>query len=333
MSADAQPDGARCPKCGIALAPSLLACPSCRALVHAEELKRLAARADERQRANDPSGALAAWRLALPLLPAGTRQQREVEARIVELGQAVDAPRDRDGKAGRWLSGATLGASLLALLGKGKLLLLGLTKLSTLASMLAFAAVFWQLWGLKLAVGVALAIYVHEMGHVFMMRRYGVEASAPMFIPGLGAYVRGKQPIADAYQDARVGLAGPRFGLGASLVAFAIGKLGGGNYWLALAQLSALINLFNLLPLGPFDGERAFRALDRRQQFSLALALGLGWYVSHQAIVGVVAIGAVVRSLTTSLTPRPRSWLIFVEYAILAALLLYLAALPVPAAR
>ena len=321
MSADA-----RCAQCGAELPPSLLACPSCRALVHAAELKALAARADERQRAGDPSGALAAWRTALPLLPEETRQHREVAARIVELGKAVDAPRGKSGRS--WLGGATLGGSLLALLGKGKLLLLGLTKLSTLASMLVFAGVYWHRWGLKMAVGMVIAIYIHEMGHVIMLRHYGVDASAPMFIPGLGAVVRLKQHIADAYQEARVGLAGPRFGLGASLVAWAVGMLGGGDYWLALAQLSAFINLFNLLPLGPLDGGRAFGALDRTQQLVMALLLGATWYVSREGMVGLLAVMALVRAWP-SRAPQPPSWPIFIEYATLMGALTFLAALPV----
>ncbi len=324
MSADA-----RCAQCGAALPPSLLACPSCRALVHAAELKALAARADERQRAGDLSGALAAWRTALPLLPEETRQHREVAARIVELGQAVDAPRAKGSRSQSWLGGATLGGSLLALLGKGKLILLGLTKLSTLASMLVFAGVYWHRWGLKMAVGMVFAIYIHEMGHVIMLRHYGVDASAPMFIPGLGALVRLKQHIADAYQEARVGLAGPRFGLGASLLAWAIGYFGGGgDYWLALAQLSAYINLFNLLPLGPLDGGRAFGALDRGQQLAMAILLGVAWYVSREGMVALLAIMALVRAFQ-SRPPQPPSWPIFIEYATLAGALTFLAALPV----
>ena len=50
--------------------------------------------------------------------------------------------------------------------------------------------VYWQLWGWKFALGFVLALYVHEMGHVAALRRYGVRASAPMFIPLLGAFVR-----------------------------------------------------------------------------------------------------------------------------------------------
>lgn len=320
----------RCAQCGAELGPTLLACPSCRALVHADELKRLAALADERQRAGDPSGALGAWRSALALLPRDTRQHREVAARMAELGRTIDAPPQPAQRS--WLGGGAIGATLLALLSKGKLLLLGLTKLSTLASMLVFAGAYWSIWGWKIAVGMVLSIYIHEMGHVIMLRRYGVDATAPMFIPGLGALVRLKQHIDDPFHDARIGLAGPRFGLGASLVAFAIGAAGGGDYWFALARLSGWINLFNLLPLGTLDGGRAFGALNRAQQFAMALALGAAYAISKEGLLAILGLMALFRVLSAR-PQQPASWRIFVEYLVLMAALTWLATLKVRGVR
>jgi len=91
---------------------------------------------------------------------------------------------------------------------KAKFLLLGLTKLSTLGSMLAFLGVYWSMFGWKFALGFVLCIYVHEMGHVAELRRFGIAASAPMFIPGLGAFVSLKQLPANVMQDSRVGWPG-----------------------------------------------------------------------------------------------------------------------------
>src|SRR2546430_4861243 len=78
--------------------------------------------------------------------------------------------------------------------------------------MLLSAGVYWTIWGWKFALGVVLSIYVHEMGHVQALQRYGIKATAPMFIPGVGAVVRLKQYPADRREDARVGLAGPLWG-------------------------------------------------------------------------------------------------------------------------
>ena len=63
--------------------------------------------------------------------------------------------------------------------------------------------------GIGFGVGLIASIYVHEMGHVFALRLYGIRATAPMFVPGLGALVRLHQYPIDAREDARVGLAGP----------------------------------------------------------------------------------------------------------------------------
>ena len=97
----------------------------------------------------------------------------------------------------------------LLILTKGKLVLLGLTKLNTLLSMLVSIGVYWALYGWKFGLGFVLSIYVHEMGHVMALARYGIPASPPMFIPGFGAFVRLKAYPASAGEDARVGLAGP----------------------------------------------------------------------------------------------------------------------------
>src|ERR1051326_5804830 len=82
---------------------------------------------------------------------------------------------------------------LLLGLTKGKLLLLGLTKMSTLLSMLAMFGTYWFAYGWPFAAGLVLSIYVHEMGHVIALRRYNIAATAPMFIPFFGAFVRMKQ--------------------------------------------------------------------------------------------------------------------------------------------
>jgi len=109
---------------------------------------------------------------------------------------------------------------LLVAFSKGKLLLLGLTKISTLASMLAFFAVYWSLFGWRFALGFVMSIYIHEMGHVMALRRYNIAASAPMFIPFFGAFVRMKQYPGNVGEDARVGLAGPIWGLGSAVAAW-----------------------------------------------------------------------------------------------------------------
>ncbi len=135
--------------------------------------------------------ALSAWREALDLLPPGSKQHQAVAAKITELGRyipfnAVPASGGAKPKSPASKAAAGLGAIGLTLW-KLKALLLGLTKGSTLLSMLLSLGVYWTIWGWKFALGLVLSIYVHEMGHVIALRRYGFKASALTFIPGLGA--------------------------------------------------------------------------------------------------------------------------------------------------
>src|SRR5256885_15722313 len=223
-----------CPDCGAQVAPALLACPACHRLVHADALKRLAADAEQAKQTGDTSAELAAWRQALEFLPPDTAQHQTVAARVAELSRAVDrqpAGAKHGSRLGKGAAGG-LGAlgvllakfkfALLFVITKAKLLLLGLTKASTLLSMLLSMSVYWTLWGWKFAAGFVVSIYIHEMGHVQALTHYGIKATAPMFIPGVGAFIRLKQYPTDRREDARVGLAGPIWGAGAAIAAYGV---------------------------------------------------------------------------------------------------------------
>ena len=148
--------------------------------------------------------------------------------------------------------------------GKLKLLLVALPKLklfTTSASMLVSIGAYALIWGWPFAVGFVLLLLVHEMGHVFQLRREGIEASAPMFIPFLGAAIAAKSMGDDAAAEARVGLAGPILGSIASLVPLGIWLATGNEFWQALAFVGFFLNLFNLVPVLPLDGGRAMAAL------------------------------------------------------------------------
>jgi Zn-dependent protease len=167
---------------------------------------------------------------------------------------------------GRKLIGplAALGLILLKFGAKLKAVLLLLPKLkflTTSASMLVSIAAYALIWGWKFAVGFVLLLLVHEVGHVIQLRREGIEASAPMFIPFLGAVIAAKSMGDDAAAEARVGLAGPILGSIASLVPLGIWLATGEPFWQALAYVGFFLNLLNLLPVLPLDGGRAMAAL------------------------------------------------------------------------
>ena len=201
------------------------------------------------------SGGTGGWRV-----PAPAPEPPEREYEPIHPGRGRRDPlRER---AKRFLG--PIAAALLVLVTKGKAILLLLPKLkifTTSASMLVSIAAYALIWGWAFAVGFVLLLLIHEMGHVIQLRREGVEASAPMFIPFLGAVIAAKSMGNDAAAEARVGLAGPILGSIASLVPLGIWLATGEEFWQALAYVGFFLNLLNLLPVLPLDGGRAMAAL------------------------------------------------------------------------
>ena len=160
-----------------------------------------------------------------------------------------------------------LGGLLVALVflaSKAKGLLLAVAKIkavTTLGTMFISIAAYALAFGWPFAVGFVLLLLVHEMGHVIQLRREGVEASAPIFIPFLGAVIAAKSLGENAVAEARVGLAGPILGTIGTLIPLAVWLATGSDLWRALAYVGFFINLINLLPVLPLDGGRAMAVL------------------------------------------------------------------------
>lgn len=84
------------------------------------------------------------------------------------------------------------------------------------------------LTGWPFAVPLLVILIMHEAGHVFAARRYGVAATPPVFIPvpptlspigTLGAMIRLRSMVPDRRQLIAIGAAGPLLGLVPTLVA------------------------------------------------------------------------------------------------------------------
>ena len=155
-------------------------------------------------------------------------------------------------------------AAIVAFLAKFKAILLLLPKLkllTTSGTMLVSLAAYALLWGWQFAAGFIALLFVHEMGHVIQLRREGIRASAPMFIPFLGAVISARSLGDNALAEARVGLAGPVLGTLGSAACILVWHVTGNDLWRALAFTGFFLNLFNLLPVVPLDGGRAMAAM------------------------------------------------------------------------
>ena len=130
-----------------------------------------------------------------------------------------------------------------------KLLLAGAT-LATYSYLLT-----WQF-----AVAVMYAIGVHEMGHVWAMRKTGMPTPGFYFVPLFGGAAIGDRAKSQ-WQDVFITAMGPSWGLFSALPPALIYLVTGDTFWIALVSTIALINLFNLLPTYPLDGGRLANSL------------------------------------------------------------------------
>lgn len=172
-------------------------------------------------------------------------------------------------------------------------LLLKLKVVTTAGSMLVSVAAYAWLWGLPFAIGFVVLIFVHELGHVIELRRQGVPASAPLFIPFLGAVIGMKQLPDDAWKEARVALAGPILGSVGAAAFWVAAEVADSDLLLGLAFVGFLLNLFNLIPIVPLDGGRAAAALHPAVWLlGLLMMVGLLVVSPNPILILIVILGA-----------------------------------------
>jgi Zn-dependent protease len=142
-----------------------------------------------------------------------------------------------------------------------------------------FVSAAFYVWfgGWWFGIGLVFLLFVHEMGHVLEAKRQGLPVSAPLFIPFLGALITLKQMPHNAWNEAKLAIAGPIVGSAGAAAVWIAGVAADSNHLKALAFLGFLINLFNLLPVVPLDGGRIVGALHP--------AL---WLVGFLALLGLV---------------------------------------------
>jgi Zn-dependent protease len=327
-----------CSRCAGILQPGALACDSCHALVHAASLDQLAASARLYEEGHELIKARDIWLNALELLPADSAQAEWIRGNTKRL----DALAAGATAANVTVTGATqagtrhpwarrLGplAPLAVVLANGKFLF-ALFKLKFLLSLGTFVAFYWALFGMKFGIGFAILILVHEMGHFVDIKRRGLPADMPVFLPGLGAYVRWAAVGVSVQTRAFVSLAGPLAGcIGAAVCALLWMKTGD-SLWIGLAGVSALLNVLNLIPIWVLDGGQAIAALDKTERIILSVAAVLLAASFAQPVFLLVAAGAGYRVFTKDIPATPSHAATVYYLAVLTALgyLIHLAPMP-----
>jgi Zn-dependent protease len=154
--------------------------------------------------------------------------------------------------AAGWLTG--LGAAVIAFLKYGGLLLLKIPAIGTLISVAISFGAYAFAFGPGFAVALISMLFVHEMGHVVEIRRQGMRATAPIFIPFLGAAIFQRSHPSTALKQAQIGIAGPIAGTIGATVAFFLYLSTGQQVLLLAALIGFGLNLFNLIPVWQLDG-------------------------------------------------------------------------------
>jgi len=151
---------------------------------------------------------------------------------------------------------------------KRLLLLFSGLKLSKLllsgGSMLLALGVYALLYGWRYAAGFIALLFVHEMGHYLAARYKGLNVGLPTFIPFVGAWIELKDLPHDAQTEAFVGLGGPLLGTVGATVCYLLARSWGVDWLLAVSYAGFVLNLFNLIPVSPFDGGRITAVLSPR---------------------------------------------------------------------
>jgi Zn-dependent protease len=321
-----------CPSCSHWLPDGTLACPDCRTLTYTQHLGRLASMAQQLEAQQKWVEARDRWQSTLHWMPSDTQQAVSVQQHIAQLDSRLKAEEDRKAK---WTKRLGPFAPIALFLLKMKSLLFLLFKLKFLISLFAFFAIYWALFGWQFALGFTVCLFIHEMGHYVAVKRRGLKADLPMFFPGLGAYVRWYSQGVSREDLAAIALAGPLYGLVASLACVALAWGTHLAIFMVLAYVGAWINFINLLPVLGLDGAQATYALSRMQRGLLAatcivffgLTVGNGDFTAPGVIwiFLIVGLGMAWRCFTRDEpeTPSTQTFLYFQALILTLGVLVY----------
>lgn len=271
--------------------------------MHAAELSRKAEAAKRYEAAGDFTSALAEWQQALELLPPATSQAAWIRQRVDALGATAAAAPEPGSEFSQKIMGA-------------------------LVSLLAFGAFFAFQFGVEFAIGFSLLILIHELGHYVDIKRRGLPVDMPIFLPGLGAYVRWKAQGVSLETRAAVSLAGPLAGLLAAIACAGLYYATADARWAMFCRAGAWLNLANLAPIWILDGGQAALALSRAQRVALLLIIAATWVVTQESVLFLVLLGAGWSVFAKDAAPQPSARTLAYFAAVLVLLALVISRMP-----
>jgi Zn-dependent protease len=296
-----------CRDCHTDLPAGALVCPQCNTLVyghHLEQISKAASNLEESNQTNQLAEARQLWLSALPWLPHASRQAEWIRQRVLTLDARINQA-DPPAAQSKWVKRLGPLAPLAVLLAKAKTAFLVLFKLKFLLSFAAFFGVYWALFGVWFGAGFALSILIHELGHFVAVKRLGLKADLPVFLPGFGAYVRWQGFEIGLADRAGISLAGPLAGLLAAALCMVLFSATQRPVFAALAHAGAWLNLLNLIPVWMLDGGQAAHALSRLQRGLLLVTCIVFFFLTRQNVFLLIAAGMTYRLFTRDTPAEP----------------------------
>ena len=321
-----------CPSCSHWLPEGTLACPDCKTLTYGVHLSAIARSAQELEQEQRWAEARERWRSALAWLPEETQQAESVRVHVAQINARLKAEEDKKTK---WKKRLGPFAPIALFLMKIKSAIFLLFKLKFLISFLAFFGIYWALFGWKFAAGFIACLFIHEMGHFVAVKRRGLKAEMPVFIPMMGAYVKWYAQGVSLEDLASISLAGPLYGLMAALACYGMFVATHAPIFLVLVYVGAWINFLNLLPVLGLDGAQATYALSRLQRgliattcvvlFGLSITNGDVFGESTLWIFLIVGLGMAWRCLTHDEPEKPstKTFLYFQALVLILGVIVY----------
>jgi Zn-dependent protease len=282
-------------------------CDQCRALVHQRELERLSESARSFEQYQQIPSAIENWNKALELLPADSLQAERIRKHVRQLSLVRMAARQEKPK-NPWMSRLGPFAAIVALLLKGKGIF-ALFNLKFVLSLIAFGAFYLKTYGVIFGLGFVALIVIHEMGHFVDIRLRGLPADMPIFLPGLGAYVRWQGLGVTKEIHAAVSLSGPLAGSLAIGACAVLWKITGNDLWVGLLRVGGMLNLLNLIPVWMLDGSKTADILDKSERWILLIACIVLWACLNQGMFFFIAAGFGYRLFTKDFPDAPNRFM------------------------
>lgn len=316
-----------CPSCSHWLPEGTLACPDCQTLTYGVHLNQIGYSAQQLEQEQKWAEARERWTSALMWLPEDTQQAEGVRQHIAQIDARIKAAADTKSK---WRKRLGPFAPIALFLIKIKTWLILLFKLKFLISFLAFFGIYWALFGWQFAAGFLACLFIHEMGHYVAVKRRGLRAELPVFIPMMGAYVRWYNQGVSLEDLASISLAGPVYGLYAAIACYGLFLVTHAPIFMVLVYVGAWINFLNLVPVFGLDGAQATFALSKLQRGLIATTCVVlfGLSITNGDLMGpstlwiflIVALGMAWRCFTRDEPEKPSTKTFFYFQALVLIL-------------